>query len=62
MNGYYELIAKQLRANGYTLLRQSGTSHQIWTNGLKNVTVSTNCYSRHTANGIMRQAGINHRF
>lgn len=62
MNGYYDLIAKKLRENGYTLLRQSGTSHQVWTNGLRNQTVSTNCYSRHTANGIMRQAGINHRF
>lgn len=62
MNGYYELVVKQLRANGYTLLRQSATSHQIWTNGLRNQTVSTNCHSRHTANGIMRQAGINHRF
>lgn len=62
MNGYYELVIKQLRANGYHLLRQSGTSHQVWTNGARNVVVSTNCYSRHTANGIMKQAGIAHRF
>lgn len=61
MNGYYEQIAKLLRAHGYKLLRQTG-SHQIWTNGKRNQTVSTNCYSRHTANGIMRQAGIDHRF
>ena len=52
---------KQLKAHDYVWLRQSG-SHQIWTNGLHNQTVSTNCYSRHTANGIMRQAGINYRF
>ena len=26
------------------------------------MTVSTNCYSRHTANAIMRQAGVPHRF
>jgi len=62
MNGYYELVIKQLKAHGYTLLRQSGTSHQVWTNGLHNQTVSTNCQSRHTANAIMKQAGISHKF
>jgi predicted RNA binding protein YcfA (HicA-like mRNA interferase family) len=62
MNGYYKLVAEQLRKHGFSIFRQGGTSHQIWTNGEKKVTVSTNCYSRHTANGIMRQAGINHRF
>jgi predicted RNA binding protein YcfA (HicA-like mRNA interferase family) len=62
MNGYYDLVVKQLKAHGYTLLRQTGSSHQIWTNGVHNQTVSTNCYSRHTANAIMRQAGISQRF
>lgn len=61
MKGYYEQLAKLLREHGYTLLRQSG-SHQIWTNGLRNQLVSTNCYSRHTANAILRDSGINHRF
>ena len=49
MNGYYELVVKQLRAHGFSLLRQTGGAHQIWSNGSRNVTVSTNCYSRHTA-------------
>jgi predicted RNA binding protein YcfA (HicA-like mRNA interferase family) len=62
MNGYYKLVAEQLRKHGYSILRQGSTSHQIWSNGTKSVTVSTNCYSRHTANGIMRQADIVHRF
>jgi predicted RNA binding protein YcfA (HicA-like mRNA interferase family) len=62
MNGYYELVVKQLRAHGFSLLRQTGGAHQIWSNGSRNVTVSTNCYSRHTANAIMRQAGIPHHF
>jgi predicted RNA binding protein YcfA (HicA-like mRNA interferase family) len=61
MSGYYEAVIKILKAYGYLLLRQTG-SHQTWTNGIRNQTVSTNCQSRHTANGIMRQAGINHRF
>ena len=62
MKGYYEAVARQLRAHGFTLLRQTGGSHQIWSNGTMNVTVSTHCYSRHTANAILRQAGIAHRF
>lgn len=62
MNGYYELVVKQLKAHGYSLLRQTGGSHQIWTNGSRSVTVSTNCYSRHTANAILRQAGIARHF
>jgi predicted RNA binding protein YcfA (HicA-like mRNA interferase family) len=61
MNGYYEQVIKILKAHGYTLLRQSG-SHQIWRNSHRAQTVSTNCLSRHTANGIMKQAGISHRF
>ena len=61
MNGFYELVIKQLKANGYVFLRQTG-SHQTWTNGIRNQTVSTNCHSRFTANGIMKQAGIAHRF
>lgn len=62
MNGYYELVIKQLRANGFVLLRQTGGSHQIWSDGKRSVTVSTNCYSSHTANAVMRQAGVHHRF
>jgi predicted RNA binding protein YcfA (HicA-like mRNA interferase family) len=62
MNGYYELVVKQSRAYGFDLLRQTGGAHQIWSDGKRNVTVSTNCYSRHTANAIMRQAGVPHRF
>ena len=60
MNGYYELVVKQLKAHGYILLRQAGGSHRP--DGSRNVTVSTNCYSRHTANAILRQAGIKHQF
>jgi predicted RNA binding protein YcfA (HicA-like mRNA interferase family) len=62
MNGYYELVVKLLKQHGFSLLRQTGGSHQVWSNGKRNVTVSTNCYSRHTANAIMRQAGVQHRF
>lgn len=62
MKGYYKLVADVLRLHGYTILRHQGSSHQIWTNGSRNQLVSTNCDSRHTANGIMKQAGIDRRF
>ena len=62
MNGYYELVVKLLKQHGFSLLRQTGGSHQVWSNGKHSVTVSTNCYSRHTANAIMRQAGVRNRF
>lgn len=61
MNGYYKLVAAILKQHGYQLLRQAG-SHQIWSNGKRNQTVSTNCQSRHMANEIMKQAGLVHRF
>ena len=62
MNGFYRQVAELLRQHGYSMVRQGGTAHQIWSNGIRSVTVSTNCYSRHTANAILRQAGILHRF
>ncbi|NMM13762.1 MAG: type II toxin-antitoxin system HicA family toxin [Rhodoferax sp.] len=62
MNGFYKQVAEILRLHGYKIIRQNGTSHQIWSNGVRNQTVSTNCESRHTANGIMKQAGIDHKF
>jgi predicted RNA binding protein YcfA (HicA-like mRNA interferase family) len=62
MNGYYRLVVEQLKANGYRYLRAGKGAHEIWTNDRRNQVVSSNCASRHTANGIMKQAGIDHRF
>lgn len=61
MNGYYELVAAVLRKNGFNCRRQKG-SHQTWCKGRVCVTVSTTCKSRHTANQIMKDAGIDHHF
>ena len=62
MNGYYRLVVEQLRAHGYSFLRAGKGSHEIWTNGQRNQVVPFNCHSRLTANGILKQAGIAHRF
>jgi len=61
MNGFYRQVAEALKAAGYKVIRQSG-SHQIWDNGERRQVVSTNCESRHTANGIMKQARLPQRF
>ena len=61
MRGYYNHVIEILRQHGFELRRQSG-SHQSWCRKSLCVTVSTHCESRHTANAIMKQAGIEHRF
>jgi hypothetical protein len=40
MNGYYKLVAEVLRQHGYKIIRQSGTSHQVWSNGQRNPTAT----------------------
>lgn len=62
MNGYYSLVIAQLKLHGYSFERQGKGSHEIWSNGQRNQTVSKNMPAKQMANAIMRQAGINHRF
>lgn len=62
MKGYYALVIAQLKAHGWRFLSPGRGSHEKWSNGTRSVTVSRNCYSRITANEIMKQAGIDHRF
>jgi len=62
MNGYYDLIIKVLRKHGFFLVRSAKGSYEIWGDGSINTTVPFNCPSRHTANAILKQAGIDHKF
>ena len=64
MNGYYEQVLEQLRAAGWRLLRAGKGSHQVWCNaeGRGRGIVPFHCKSRHTANKVMRDAGLKHRF
>ena len=57
--GYYRQLTKLLEANGFDLAVQAKGSHQKWRNddGLE-VIVPNPCKSRHTANGILKSAGI----
>lgn len=63
MNGYEKLVKEQLLKHGYTLVRTGKGSHEIWASekGVA-VTVNHDCKSRHTANSIMKTAGIAYRF
>ena len=60
---YYSQVAEALRKRGFLLVRQGKGSHEIWglpRAGLK-VTVPRNLKSRHTANGILKDAGCDDR-
>jgi hypothetical protein len=49
-----------LRGAGCTLVRQGKGSHEIWYSPIteRNFPVSIDIPSRHTANAILRQAGL----
>jgi predicted RNA binding protein YcfA (HicA-like mRNA interferase family) len=62
MNGYEKQVKDILKQNGWQLLRHGKGSHDIWTDGKRCVSVNHECRSRHTANAIMKDAGIKHKF
>ncbi|SCX91980.1 HicA toxin of toxin-antitoxin [Nitrosospira sp. Nl5] len=62
MNGYYPRVIDQLKKHGFIFIRQGKGSHELWGKGSLAVTVPFNCNSKFTANGIMKDAGIRHRF
>jgi predicted RNA binding protein YcfA (HicA-like mRNA interferase family) len=62
MNGYYKQIIEVLMKHGFSLVRAGKGSHEIWGKGSIVTIVPFNCPSRHTANAIMKQSGIKHRF
>lgn len=62
MGDFYKAVVEQLRRHGYTYLRAGKSSHEIYSNGRRAQVVPFHMPSRHTANEIMKQAGIPHRF
>lgn len=63
MNGYYEQVVALLREAGWRHFRAGKGSHEIWRNAAgETLTVPYNCKSRHTANDILKDAGIPRRF
>ncbi len=57
-------VKRILLANGCRPVRQGKGDHEIWYSPLtkKHFPVDSKILSRYTANGIMAQAGISHRF
>ena len=62
--GYYALVVKLIKKHNCTFVRQANGSHEIWYSPLNNrkFTVHVTVASRHAANKILRDAGIDERF
>jgi predicted RNA binding protein YcfA (HicA-like mRNA interferase family) len=60
MADFYRELVAILRDNGCTLVRKGKGSHEIWFSPLnrRHVTVPRTTKSRHTANDVLKQAGI----
>jgi predicted RNA binding protein YcfA (HicA-like mRNA interferase family) len=63
MADFYRDLVKILRANGFILIRGKG-SHEVWFSAATNrqVTVPRTTKSRHTANEVLKQAGLEKSF
>jgi predicted RNA binding protein YcfA (HicA-like mRNA interferase family) len=60
MADFYRELVEILRRNGCTLVRKGKGSHEIWFNPIngKNFTVPRTTKARHTANEVLKQAGL----
>jgi hypothetical protein len=64
MTSYTPEITAILLANGCHLVRHGKGDHKIWFSPLthRHFVVDSKILSRHTANAVMKQAGIPHKF
>ena len=64
MAEYEKIVRKILKQNGCHFVRHGKGDHDIWYSPIsnKNLPVDSKIKSRHTANAIMKQSGIKHRF
>jgi len=60
MGGFYPELAKILKAAECFVVRQGKGDHEIWHSPItkRNFTVDHGIKSRHTANEILKQAGL----
>jgi hypothetical protein len=61
---YEKKVRAKLSENGCTFLRHGKGDHDIWYSPItgRNITVDGKIPSRHTANTVMKQAGIDYHF
>ena len=58
VDGYYKVVVKELRRLGFEYDRNAKGSHERWANSAgKLLIVPRNLVKRHTANGILKDAG-----
>lgn len=62
MAEYEKKVRKVLTEYGYKFHRRGKGSHDIWGKDNVKVTVAYRIPSRHTANAILEQAGIDFKF
>ena len=64
MAEYEKLVRAVLTAHGCTFVRHGKGDHDIWYSPIseRHFTVDGKIKSRHTANAIMKQSGIDRRF
>ena len=64
MADYTNPVRDRLDENGWSFHRRGKGSHDIWIKQAtgETVSVSTNIKSKHTANGILKKAGISQKF
>ena len=64
MADYERDVRRILAEHGCVFVRHGKGDHDIWHSPItkRHVTVDGKIKSRHTANAIMKQAGIEHRF
>lgn len=61
--GFYKEVCKEIKAHGFSYKENAKGSHEKWQNSEGRVVlVPRNLKSRHTANGIMKDAGCDKRF
>ena len=61
MAEFEKQVRERLRANGGWFVRRGKGDHDIWYSPIsrRHITVDSKIKSRHTANAILKQAGIN---
>ncbi len=64
MAEYEKKVRQIMSQNGCTFFRRGKGGHDIWYSPIsqRHVTVDTKIKSRHTANAIMKQCGIDYKF
>ena len=64
MAGFERLVRNELRKHGCTFFRQGRGDHEVWYSPItkRKVIVDGTIKSRHTANAVLKAAGIERKF